>query len=236
MECFCCRPSGQGCRFTRVVMEKCSGYFHIKQNTKENPFEANPEFTIKQIIYTYLSILQAISGSERKTFQSKKLTFTNFYIFITKTNALHFRFEGGRGGSHWDICISHLSDTRDDTLIIPFLSFSSFIPPWECPLEAFFSPSSRQFSILFGRTFNPLKGGGDWQFRVTSLCCILNWKKNSLFWLMTMISVVWALHEYLIPSIGSVICKKKIVSLITYYSKGCRSVAIPPGHSYFWLL
>ena len=110
MESFCCRPSGQGCRFTRVVMESCSGYVHIKQNIKDNPFEANPEFTIKQII-TYLSILQAISGSERKTFQSKKLTFTNFYIFVTKTNALHFRFEGGCGGSHWDICISHFSDT-----------------------------------------------------------------------------------------------------------------------------
>jgi len=97
---------------------------NLKQNIKENPFEANPEFTIKQII-TYLSILQAISGSERKTFQSKKLTFTNFYIFATKTNALRFRFEGGRGGSHWDIRISHFShfsDTRDDTLIIPFLS------------------------------------------------------------------------------------------------------------------
>ena len=122
MESFCCRPSGQGCRFTRVVMESCSGYFHIKQNIKDNPFEANPEFTIKQII-TYLSILQAISGSERKTFQSKNLTFTNFYKFITKTNALHFRSEGGRGGSHWDISLhSHFSDTRDDTLIVPFLS------------------------------------------------------------------------------------------------------------------
>ena len=51
-------------------MESCSGYFHIKQNIKESTSEANPEFTIKQII-TYLSILQAISGSERKTFQSK---------------------------------------------------------------------------------------------------------------------------------------------------------------------
>ena len=58
-------------------MENCSSYFHIKQDINENPFEANPEFTIKQII-TYLSILQAISGSERKTFQSKNLTFTNF--------------------------------------------------------------------------------------------------------------------------------------------------------------
>ena len=69
-----------------------------------------------------MSILQAISGSEKKTFQYEKLTFTNFYIFVPKTNALHFRFEGGCGGSHWDICISHFSDTRDDTLIIPFLS------------------------------------------------------------------------------------------------------------------
>ena len=102
-------------------MENCSSYFHIKQDINENPFEANPEFTIKQII-TYLSILQAISGSERKTFQSKKLTFTNFYIFVTKTNALHFRFEGGGGGSPWDIHISHFNDTQDDTLIIPFLS------------------------------------------------------------------------------------------------------------------
>ena len=58
-------------------MENCSSYFHIKQDINENPFEANPEFTIKQII-TYLSILQAISGSERKTFKSKNLTFTNF--------------------------------------------------------------------------------------------------------------------------------------------------------------
>lgn len=117
------RPSGQGCRFTRAVMENCSSYFHINQDINENPFEANPEFTIKQTI-TYLSILQAISGSERKTFQFKKLTFTNFYIFITKTNALHFRFEGGGGGSPWDIHISHFNDTQNDTLIIPF-SFSS---------------------------------------------------------------------------------------------------------------
>ena len=28
-------------------------------------------------------------------------------------------------------------------------------------LEAFFSPSSSQFSILLGRTFNPLRVGGD---------------------------------------------------------------------------
>ena len=214
-------------------MENCSSYFHIKQDINENPFEANPEFTIKQII-TYLSILQAISGSERKTFQSKKLTFTNFYIFITKTNALHFRFEGGRRGSHWDICsshFSHFSDTWDDTLIISFISLLLIHSTLGVSsLEAFFSPSSSQFSILLGRTFNPLRVGGDWQFGVTGLCCILNWKKNSL------ISVMWALHEYLIPSIGYVICKKKILSLITYYSKGCRSVAIPSGHSYFWLL
>ena len=137
MESFCCRPSGQGCGFTRVVMENCSSYFHIKQDINENPFEANPEFTIKQII-TYLSILQAISGSERKTFQSKNLTFTNFYIFITKTNALHFRFEGGRRGSHWDICsshFSHFSDTWDDTLIISFISLLLINSTlhWECP-------------------------------------------------------------------------------------------------------
>ena len=108
--CYCLLASGQGCRFTRVAMENCSTYFHIKQDIKVNPFEGNPEFTTTQII-TYLSILQAISGSERKTFQSKKMTFTNFYIFITKTNGLHFRFEGGRGGSHWDIHISHFRDT-----------------------------------------------------------------------------------------------------------------------------
>ena len=87
--CYCRPASGQGCRFTRVVMENCSTYFHIKQDIKEHPFEGNPVFTITQII-TYLSILQAISGSERKTFQSKTLTFTNFYIFITKTNPFHF--------------------------------------------------------------------------------------------------------------------------------------------------
>ena len=217
-------------------MENCSSYFHIKQDINENPFEANREFTIKQII-TYLSILQAISGSERKTFQSKKLTFTNFYIFITKTNALHFRCEGGRVVVTGIFpCIPTLVTLGMTPSLFHFFLFSSFIPPWECPLEALFCPLSSQFSILLGRTFNPLKGGGDWQFGVTGLCCILNWKKNSLFWFMTMISVVWALHEYLIPSIGCVICTKKIVSLITYYSKGCRSVAIPSGHSYFWLL
>ena len=145
-------------------MENCSSYFQIKQDINENPFEANREFTIKQII-TYLSILQAISGSERKTFQSKKLTFTNFYIFITKTNALHFRFEGGRRGSHWDICsshFSHFSDTWDDTLIISFISLLLIHSTLGVSsLEALFCPLSSQFSILLGRTFNPLKGGGD---------------------------------------------------------------------------
>ena len=144
-------------------MENCSSYFHIKQDINENPFEANREFTIKQII-TYLSILQAISGSERKTFQSKKLTFTNFYIFITKTNAPHFRFEGGRRGSHWDICsshFSHFSDTWDDTLIISFISLLLIhSTSGVSSLEAFFSPSSSQFSILLGRTFNPLRVEG----------------------------------------------------------------------------
>lgn len=40
-----------------------------------------------------------------------------------------------------------------------FFLFSSFIPPWECPLEAFFSPSSSQFPILLGRTVH-LRGRG----------------------------------------------------------------------------
>ena len=70
------------------------------------------------------------------------------------------------GGSHWNIFtsrFSHFSDTEDDTLelIVPFLSLLLIHSTLECPLEASFSPSSSQFSILLGRTFNPLKGGGD---------------------------------------------------------------------------
>ena len=68
------------------------------------------------------------------------------------------------GGSHWNIFtsrFSHFSDTQDDTLIVPFLSLLLIHSTLECPLEASFSPSSSQFSILLGRTFNPLKGGGD---------------------------------------------------------------------------
>ena len=219
-------------------MENCSSYFHIKQDINENPFEANREFTIKQII-TYLSILQAISGSERKTFQSKNLTFTNFYIFVTKTNALHFRFEGGCGGSHWDICsshFSHFSDTWDDTLIIHLFLFSSFIPLWECPhWKPFFLLRQVNFLYSWGGHSIHLgwRGLTVWGNRLVlylelekeltvltydnDLCCVdFTWISNPIKWLCNL--------------------QKKILSLITYYSKGCRSVAIPSGHSYFWLL
>ena len=157
MESFCCRPSGQGCRFTRVVMESCSGYFHIKQNIKENPFEANPEFTIKQII-TYLSILQAISGSERKTFQSKILTFTTFTYLSPKPMPYILDLRVDVGVVTGIFTFSTLMTLGMTPLLFHFFLFSSFIPPWECPSEALFSPSSSQFPILLGRTFNPLKG------------------------------------------------------------------------------
>lgn len=87
-------------------------------------------------------------GLKGKHFNPKNWHLQTFTYLLPKPMPyIIFRFEGGRRGSHWDICISHFShfsDTRDDTLIVSFISLLLIhsIPflgvSW---LEAFFSSS-----------------------------------------------------------------------------------------------
>lgn len=103
-------------------------------------------------------------GLKGKHFNPKNWHLQNFTYLLPKPMPYISDLRVDVRGSHWDICISHIShfsDTWDDTLIISFISLllihSTLGVSW---LEALSSPSSSQFSILLGRKFNPLRVEG----------------------------------------------------------------------------